>query len=140
MNAYELTDKLIEAINANKYNAIICNYANCDMVGHSGILEAAIQAVETLDVCIGRVISAAKNIGAEVLITADHGNAELMRDYENMQPHTQHTTNVVPFIYVGRHSTLANTGALSDIAPTMLYLMGLAQPTEMTGTSLVKLS
>jgi 2,3-bisphosphoglycerate-independent phosphoglycerate mutase len=137
MSAYEMTDKLVEAIQAKKYDAIICNYANCDMVGHTGFLDAAIKAVEALDVCIGRVVKAMQATGGEVIITADHGNAELMRDYENNQPHTQHTTNLVPMIYVGRRATLAENGALSDLAPTLLNMMGVTQPVEMTGKNLI---
>ncbi len=140
MNAAEVTDKLVEAIHSKKYNAIICNYANGDMVGHTGILQAAIKAVETLDICIGRVVEAAQATGAEVIITADHGNAEQMFDPTSNQAHTQHTTNLVPFIYVGRKAIMAKTGALSDIAPTLLTMMGLVQPTEMTGKSLLTLS
>lgn len=137
MSAAEVTDHLVEVIAVKKYDAIICNLANCDMVGHSGVLEAAIKAVETLDVCIGRVVEAIQAIGGEVIITADHGNAELMQDYKNNQPHTQHTTNVVPMIYVGRKATLADNGALSDLAPTLLNMMGVSQPTEMTGKNLI---
>lgn len=137
MSAAEVTDNLVEVITAKKYDAIICNYANCDMVGHSGVLEAAIKAVETLDKCIGRVVEAMQSIGGEVIITADHGNAELMQDYKNNQPHTQHTTNLVPMIYVGRKATLANDGALSDLAPTLLNMMGVSQPEEMTGKNLI---
>ncbi|MEE9330800.1 MAG: 2,3-bisphosphoglycerate-independent phosphoglycerate mutase [Methylophilaceae bacterium] len=137
MSAPELTDKLVAAIQTKKYDAIICNYANCDMVGHSGVLEAAIRAVETLDTCIGRVVEAMQAIGGEIIITADHGNAELMQDYKNNQPHTQHTTNLVPMIYIGREASLANDGALSDLAPTLLNMMGVAQPTEMTGKNLI---
>jgi 2,3-bisphosphoglycerate-independent phosphoglycerate mutase len=107
------------------------------MVGHSGNLNAAIMAVETLDTCIGRVVNAMQSIGGEVLITADHGNAELMFDAENNQPHTQHTTNLVPLLYIGRNGVLKEGGALSDLAPTLLQMMGLAQPSEMTGKSLV---
>ncbi len=140
MSAFELTDKLVEAILAKKYNAIICNYANGDMVGHTGNLQAAIKAVEALDICIGRVVEAMQKIGGEVIITADHGNAEMMFDPANKQAHTQHTTNLVPFIYVGRPAILKENGALSDLAPTLLHLMGLAQPTEMTGKNLVELS
>ncbi len=138
MNAPEVTDRLVEAIESKKFNAIICNFANCDMVGHSGILEAAIKAVEALDICIGRVVATMQKIGGEVIITADHGNAELMRDYEHNQPHTQHTTNLVPLIYIGRKATLANDGALSDLSPTLLHLMGVPQPKEMTGKNLVE--
>jgi 2,3-bisphosphoglycerate-independent phosphoglycerate mutase len=111
------------------------------MVGHTGNLAAAIKAVETLDTCVGRVVAAAQSVGAEVIITADHGNAEQMHDDHANQAHTQHTTNLVPFIYVGRKATIAklgaSTGALSDLAPTLLNMMGVPQPAEMTGKSLV---
>ena len=137
MSAFEVTDKLEEAILSRKYNTIICNYANCDMVGHSGNLKAATAAVEALDTCIGRVVNAMQSIGGEVLITADHGNAELMYDEANHQPHTQHTTNLVPLFYIGRKAELSGDGALSDLAPTLLHMMGLAQPAEMTGKTLV---
>jgi 2,3-bisphosphoglycerate-independent phosphoglycerate mutase len=137
MSAPEVTDKLVQAISAKKYNAIICNYANGDMVGHTGNIHAAIKAIETLDTCIGRVVAAAKSVGAEVIITADHGNCEQMFDGENNQLHTQHTTNLVPFIYVGRKASVSSTGALSDLAPTLLNMMGVPQPAEMTGKSLV---
>ena len=140
MSAFEVTQKLEEAILSKKYNAIICNYANPDMVGHTGVLLAAIKAVETVDTCIGRVVKAMQQIGGEVLITADHGNVEVMMDYVNNQPHTQHTTNVVPLIYIGRPAQLAATGALSDLAPTLLKMMGVAQPAEMTGHPLVEFS
>lgn len=140
MSAAEVTDKLVDAIHSQKYSAIICNYANGDMVGHTGILQAAIKAVETLDTCINRVVKAAQATGAEMIITADHGNAEQMFDPTSNQAHTQHTTNLVPFIYVGRHAIVAKTGALSDIAPTLLTMMGLAQPTEMTGKSLISIT
>jgi 2,3-bisphosphoglycerate-independent phosphoglycerate mutase len=138
MSAFELTDKLVDAVTSKKYNAIICNYANGDMVGHTGNLQAAIKAVEALDACIGRVVKAVASVGGEVIITADHGNAEMMFDPGNNQAHTQHTTNLVPFIYVGRNAQLNADGALSDIAPTLLHLMGIPQPQEMTGHSLVK--
>ena len=139
MSAFELTDRLEEAILSGKYNAIICNYANGDMVGHTGSLAAAIKAIEALDICVGRVVNAMRSLGGEVLITADHGNAEMMFDAENNQPHTQHTTNKVPLIYVGREATLVADGALSDLAPTLLHMMGVAQPAEMTGKNLVHL-
>ncbi|MDP8567357.1 2,3-bisphosphoglycerate-independent phosphoglycerate mutase [Methylophilus aquaticus] len=139
MSAAEVTDKLVEAIASQQYQAIICNYANGDMVGHTGNLQAAIKAVETLDTCVGRVVAAAQTAGAEVLITADHGNAESMFDHDSAQAHTQHTTNLVPFIYIGRPGQIQNDGALSDIAPTMLHLMGLQQPAEMTGRNLITL-
>lgn len=137
MSAPELTDKLVAAIDSQQYSAIICNYANGDMVGHTGNLVAAIKAVETLDECVGRVVAAARKNGAEVIITADHGNAEMMFDGTNNQAHTQHTTNLVPLIYVGRQAALSDSGALSDLAPTLLTMMGLPQPTEMTGKSMV---
>ena len=126
------------AILSKKYDAIICNYANCDMVGHTGDLQAAIRAVEAVDTCIGRVVAAMQSIGGEVIITADHGNVEMMMDNVNHQPHTQHTTNLVPMLYIGRPATLAETGALSDLAPTLLKMMGLPQPAEMTGKPLVE--
>jgi len=137
MSAFEVTEKLEEAILSKKYNAIICNYANGDMVGHSGNLAAAIKAIETLDTCIGRVVNAMQSIGGEVIITADHGNAETMFDVENNQPHTQHTLNKVPLIYIGRHAVLSANGALSDLAPTLLTMMGVAQPSEMTGKNII---
>lgn len=140
MSAHEVTDKLEEAILSRQYHAIICNYANCDMVGHSGILEASIKAVEAVDACIGRVVAAMQSIGGEVIITADHGNVEQMMDNVNHQPHTQHTTNLVPLLYIGRKAQLAKVGegALSDIAPTLLKMMGLPQPAEMTGKPLLQ--
>ena len=138
MSAPEVTDRLVEAILSKKYSTIICNYANCDMVGHTGILPAAIKAVETVDTCIGRVVKAMQQTGGETLITADHGNVEVMMDYANNQPHTQHTTNVVPLLYIGRPARLADTGSLSDLAPTLLKMMGVPQPAEMTGHALVE--
>ncbi len=138
MSAFELTDKLVEAIESRKYDAIICNYANCDMVGHSGILSAAIKAVEAIDICVGRVVEAMQRIGGEVIITADHGNVEMMQDVANDQPHTQHTTNLVPMLYIGRPALVAGDGALSDLAPSLLKIMGVPQPPEMTGTPLLQ--
>ena len=137
MSAFEVTTKLEKAIASRQYALIVCNYANSDMVGHTGNLTATTRAVETLDICIGRVVNAMQKIGGEVLITADHGNAETMYDAINHQPHTQHTTNLVPLLYVGRKATLLDNGALSDLAPTLLHLMGLPQPIEMTGRNLV---
>ena len=137
MSAYELTDKLTSAIKLRKYDLIICNYANGDMVGHTGILSAAIEAIEVLDNCIGMVSSAVNGIGGHLIITADHGNAELMMDEANQQSHTQHTTNLVPFIYIGNKSTLKSGGRLSDIAPTILHIMGQEAPAEMTGKNLI---
>jgi 2,3-bisphosphoglycerate-independent phosphoglycerate mutase len=137
MSAPEVTDRLVAAIQGGRYDAIVCNYANGDMVGHTGNFEAAVKAVETLDACIGRVVAAARSAGGEVLITADHGNAEKMHDDGTGQAHTAHTLNVVPLVYVGRAATLAEGGALSDVAPTLLAMMGLPQPAEMTGRSLI---
>lgn len=136
MSAAELTDKLLSAINSGKYDAIICNYPNGDMVGHTGIYDAAIKAVETLDSCIAQVVEAVKAVDGQLLITADHGNAEQMRDPATGQAHTAHTSLPVPLIYVGKPATAVNGGKLSDIAPTMLTLMGMEIPQEMTGKPL----
>jgi len=142
MSAPEVTDKLVAAITRQTdcYDVIICNFANTDMVGHTGILAAAIQAVETIDGCLARVIAASREVGGEVLITADHGNAEKLFDPETGQPHTAHTTNLVPLIYVGQRPVQMHPepGVLSDVAPTLLTLMGLAIPAEMTGKSLLR--
>jgi 2,3-bisphosphoglycerate-independent phosphoglycerate mutase len=138
MSAAEVTDKLVEAIRSKRFDAIICNYANADMVGHTGVLSAAIKAIETLDTCIGRAIEAMREIGGEVLITSDHGNAEMMQDPRTQQAHTAHTTNLVPLLYVGRRARISSGGALSDIAPTLLHMMGLPRPAEMTGKPLVR--
>ena len=137
MSAYEVTDKLTEAIRSRRYDAIICNFANGDMVGHTGKLAAATRAIEVLDECIGRAVAAMQEIGGEVLITADHGNAETMLDTATRQAHTAHTLNVVPLLYVGRQAKIAEGGALQDVAPTLLSMMGLPQPPEMTGKPLV---
>jgi len=138
MSAFEVTDKLVEAINRRHYDAIICNYANGDMVGHTGNLAAATRAIETLDECLGRTIGAMQKAGGEVLITADHGNAEMMFDSTTQQPHTAHTLDPVPLLYIGRKANIAKGGALKDIAPTLLRVMGLPQPSEMTGTPLIE--
>jgi len=137
MSAYEVTDKLTQAIRSRRYGAIICNFANGDMVGHTGKLAAATRAIEVLDECIGRAVAAMQEIGGEVLITADHGNAETMLDTATRQAHTAHTLNVVPLLYVGRQAKIADGGALQDVAPTLLAMMGLPQPPEMTGKPLV---
>lgn len=138
MSAYELTDKLVDAIEGGTYDVIVCNYANCDQVGHSGVFDAAVKAVEVVDQCLERVLKALNDIGGECLITADHGNVEQMFDPESGQVHTQHTTLPVPLIYVGnRQLSLSGNGSLADIAPTMLTLLGVPQPAEMTGHSLV---
>ena len=138
MSAEEVTDHLVEAIEGGKYDTIICNYANSDMVGHTGKMDAAIRAIETLDHCLGRVLKAIHLVGGEMLITADHGNSEQMEDHINHQPHTAHTVNPVPLVYVGRHAELEEGGALCDISPTLLSIMGLAQPTEMQGRPLIR--
>ncbi|MEN8204722.1 MAG: 2,3-bisphosphoglycerate-independent phosphoglycerate mutase [Pseudomonadota bacterium] len=139
MSAPEVTDNLVAAIGSGTYDVIICNYANPDMVGHTGKFDAAVKAIEAIDSCLGRITDALENSGGEMLVTADHGNAELMLNNETGQPFTAHTTNPVPLIYVGRPAKLLEHGALSDIAPTMLYLMNMSLPPEMTGTPLVEL-
>ena len=139
MSAPEVTEKLVEAIGSGKFDTIICNYANCDQVGHTGNFEASIKAVEAIDQSLAQVIAAAEKVGGEILITADHGNVEEMYDDANQQPHTQHTTLPVPLVYVGERSlSLDDNGSLADIAPTMLALMDLPQPVEMTGRSLIR--
>jgi len=137
MSAREVTDKLVAAIHSRHYDAIVCNYANGDMVGHTGDLGAATRAIETLDECVGRAVEAMQAIGGEVLITADHGNAETMLDTVSHQPHTAHTLNLVPLLYIGRKARVADGGALEDVAPTLLRMMGLPQPAEMTGKPLL---
>jgi 2,3-bisphosphoglycerate-independent phosphoglycerate mutase len=137
MSADEVTDRLVDAIRSRQYGAIICNFANGDMVGHTGNLAAATRAIEVLDECIGRAVAAMRDAGGEVLITSDHGNAETMLDEASRQPHTAHTLNVVPLLYVGRKAKIANRGALQDVAPTLLAMMGLPQPPQMTGKSLI---
>ncbi len=138
MSAPELTDKLVAAIHSGKYDLIVCNYANGDMVGHTGVYEAAIKAVEALDQCLGRVEQALLEVGAQALVTADHGNCEQMLDYQSGQLHTQHTTEHVPLVYIGPRTVQlrAEGGVLADIAPTLLGLMGLPQPVEMSGENL----
>ena len=138
MSAIEVTDKVVEAINSKKYNSIILNYANSDMVGHTGNLDAAIKAVETIDTCIGRVVQAIDNQNGVLMITADHGNSEQMVDYKTGEPHTAHTTNPVPLILFGKDDIKLKDGKLADIAPTMLEILQLNKPEEMTGTSLIE--
>jgi 2,3-bisphosphoglycerate-independent phosphoglycerate mutase len=140
MSAQEVTDKLVAAIRSGKYDAIMCNYANGDMVGHTGIFAAAVKAVEALDTCIKRVTDAVMEVNGHCLITADHGNCEQMVDYDAGQAHTQHTTELVPLVYVGSQDrALQETGGkLADIAPTMLALMAIEQPAEMTGVNLLR--
>lgn len=140
MSAIEVTDKVVEAIKSGKYDFIILNYANGDMVGHTGVIEAAVKAVETVDTCVGRFVEAIREVGGEICITADHGNADQMVDPETGAPFTAHTTNPVPFIVVSdRVGWIASDGALCDIAPTLLTLAGMEIPAEMTGTPMVKL-
>lgn len=138
MSAYEVTEKLVEAINSGRFDTIICNYANCDQVGHTGNFDASVKAVEAVDSCLKQVIDAVAAQGGEVLITADHGNVEEMFDETSNQPHTQHTTLPVPLVYAGpRKISLDSGGSLADIAPTILDMMGLDKPAEMSGRSLI---
>ncbi|WP_336348031.1 2,3-bisphosphoglycerate-independent phosphoglycerate mutase [Pseudomonas monsensis] len=138
MSAPEVTDRIVEAIENQRYDVIVVNYANGDMVGHSGVFEAAVKAVECLDTCVGRIVDALEKVGGEALITADHGNVEQMADESTGQAHTAHTTEPVPFIYVGKRDLkVREGGVLADVAPTMLMLLGLEIPAEMTGTSIL---
>ena len=140
MSAPEVTEKLCAAIRSGKYDLIICNYANADMVGHTGVFDAAVKAIETLDGSLGELETALQDVGGEMLVTADHGNAEQMYDDGTGQAHTAHTTNLVPLLYVGnRKLKVREGGALADIAPSLLTLMGVDIPSEMTGKSLVDL-
>jgi len=139
MSAYEVTEKLVEEIRQDKYDVIILNYANADMVGHTGNLEAATAAIETVDNCLQQTVKAVQEQGGIVLITADHGNAEKMVDHHTKEPYTAHTSNKVPLIFVGEGYTLnKEVGCLCDLAPTILYLVNVEQPAEMTGQCLVK--
>ena len=138
MSAYEVTENVIEAIKSKKYDSIILNYANPDMVGHTGNLDAAVKAIETIDECVGKVVEAIESVEGVLLITADHGNAEQMIDYKTGEPHTAHTTNPVPFILIGMEDVKLKEGKLADLAPTMLEIMGLEKPEEMTGESLIQ--
>ena len=137
MSAIEVTDKVVDAINSKKYDTIILNYANPDMVGHTGNLDAAIKAIETIDTCVKRVVDAVEAQNGVLIITADHGNAEQMIDYKTGEPHTAHTTNLVPLVLVGMKDVKLKEGKLADLAPTMLEIMGLEKPAEMTGESLI---
>jgi 2,3-bisphosphoglycerate-independent phosphoglycerate mutase len=140
MSAPEVTDRLVEAIDSGRFDVVVLNYANADMVGHSGDLAAAIRAVEAVDACLGRLDEAVERAGGSLLITADHGNAEMMRDPKTGQPHTAHTTNPVPLVLVNPPPGITGLedGRLADIAPTLLAIMGLKQPTAMTGRSLLR--
>jgi 2,3-bisphosphoglycerate-independent phosphoglycerate mutase len=138
MSAKKLTDELVRAICSHEFDTIICNFANADMVGHTGVFEAAVIAVETLDECLGRIEIALAKVGGQMLITADHGNVEQMSDKATGQPHTAHTSQPVPLVYVGPQNVELNaTGTLSDVAPTLLQLMHMDVPVEMTGQSIV---
>ena len=139
MSAPEVGEKLVEAIKSDKYDVIIINFANPDMVGHTGVQEAAIKAVETVDTCVGNAVAALKEVDGQMFICADHGNCEQLIDYETGEPYTAHTTNPVPFILVNYDPayTLREGGCLADIAPTLIEMMGMEQPKEMTGKSLL---
>lgn len=137
MSAYPVCDAVCEQILSGKYDAVILNFANCDMVGHTGIFDAAVKAVEAVDTCVGKVVEATEKMGGAVIITADHGNADYMYD-EKGEPFTPHTTNPVPFCVVGYPCELREGGRLADIAPSMLKILGLKQPEEMNGESLIK--
>lgn len=140
MSAVEITKQLVDVIRKKSFDVIICNYANADMIGHTGDFDAAVQSIETLDTCLGEVIQAIRSVGGEALITADHGNAEIMFDESSAQPHTAHTSDPVPFIYIGRPAILTKKeGSLADIAPTLLSLLNLPIPDEMTGTPLIEI-
>jgi 2,3-bisphosphoglycerate-independent phosphoglycerate mutase len=138
MSAPGVTDVLCKAIEQKEHDFILCNYANGDMVGHSGVLPAAIKAVETVDRCLARVLPVAETAGATVLITADHGNCELMIDPATGGPHTAHTTNPVPLLILGdrQAKTLRAGGSLRDVGPTILHMLGIEPPREMTGKDL----
>ncbi len=138
MSAEEVTQKVVDAIKSEKYNVIILNYANPDMVGHTGSLEAAIKAIEKIDECVQRVVDAIKEKNGALIITADHGNAEQMIDYKTGEPHTAHTTNPVPLMLVGIDDVTLKEGKLADLAPTMLDILELEKPEEMTGESLIE--
>ncbi len=137
MSAPELTDKAVAAIRSGKYDLIVLNFANPDMVGHTGSLPAVIKAVETVDASLGRIAEAVVGVGGALLVTADHGNCELMKDPTTGGPHTAHTTNPVPVFLVGTGATALRDGRLADLAPTLLALMGVPQPAAMTGQSLI---
>ncbi|WP_145191404.1 2,3-bisphosphoglycerate-independent phosphoglycerate mutase [Pseudomonas sp. URMO17WK12:I11] len=138
MNAPQVTDCIVEAIEQQRFDVIVVNYANGDMVGHTGVFDAAVKAVEALDTCVGRIVEALDKVGGEALITADHGNVEQMEDESTGQAHTAHTSEPVPFIYVGKRQVrVREGGVLADVAPTMLKLLGLEKPAEMTGTSIL---
>jgi 2,3-bisphosphoglycerate-independent phosphoglycerate mutase len=136
MSAFEVAEEAVARIKSGQYDVIVLNFANCDMVGHTGVFEAAVKAVETVDACVGQVVEATGDMGGISVLTADHGNAEQMLQADGVSPMTAHTTNLVPFAICGARVQLRN-GRLSDIAPTLLDLMGLQKPPEMDGESLI---
>ena len=138
MSLPEITNKLVLAIKENKFDLIVANFANGDMVGHSGNFQATIKAVEAIDEALGKCIKVMQGVGGEVLVIADHGNCEEMFDNSVNQPHTQHTTNLVPFLYIGRAAQVESGGSLEDVAPTILTIAGVTPPPEMTGHNLLK--
>ena len=138
MSAYEVTDKLLALLDEDKYDVVILNFANPDMVGHTGVMNAAVKAMEAVDTCAGKIVKKVLAHGGAVCITADHGNLEKMYDGETNQPYTAHTTNPVPFLMVSADRPKLHEGILADIAPTLLELLGIAQPAEMTGHSLIE--
>ena len=138
MSAPEVTDKVVEAIDSGRFDVIVLNYANADMVGHTGRLDAAVKAVETIDTCLGRVAAAVEKAGGTLVVTADHGNAEMMRDPDTGGPHTAHTLNPVPFLVVNPPAVAdLQDGRLADVAPTLLDILGLDKPAAMTGHTLI---
>ncbi len=138
MSAFDITDKLVDAIDSGRFDLMVCNYANGDMVGHTGDFAAAVKAIETVDTCVGRVVEAIERAGGACLITADHGNAEQMVHPVTGEPQTAHTTFVVPLIYVGEREAQLSDGRLCDLAPTLLAMMHQPQPDAMTGQSLLR--
>ena len=136
MSAYEVTDELLSRLDSGKYDVVILNFANCDMVGHTGVFDAAVKAVEAVDTCVGKVVEKVLSMEGTVLLTADHGNADRMYE-EDGSPFTAHTTNPVPFLVIGQGNCKLREGRLADIAPTMLKILGLPQPEAMTGKSII---
>ena len=139
MSVYEVSQKVVDAVTSGKYDVIITNFANPDMVGHTGVQEAAIKAIEAVDECVGKVVAAVKDVDGQMFICADHGNAEQLIDAETGEPFTAHTTNPVPFLLVNYEKGygLREGGRLADIVPTLIEMMGMEQPAEMTGKSLL---
>ncbi len=138
MSAAPLTDEVLRRLDSGTYDLLILNFANPDMVGHTGVLEAAIKAVETVDAGLGRIADAINRQGGALLVTADHGNCELMKDPDTGGPHTAHTTNPVPVVLMGGGVNTIQEGRLADLAPTLLDLMGMTQPSEMSGQSIIR--